>query len=337
MDNSETRNSSMVGLGGGIESSSSGLGGLGGGGGGGGTTSGVDYLNASELLLNDDEEAGIEDEEDGEDAAIRSVYSTNYRLVGIVVHSGQANGGHYYSFIQNRTTSEQSNTSCVAATSSGSSSGGVGESNGQSASVDLSSSSSSSSSASLNENNWFKFDDNEVSEFRMDDDEMRAQCYGGDYTGEVYDNVMKRMAFKKQKRWWNAYILFYERIKHVENNSTTTTKKEEPANKSTASTTAAAGNSNKEERSESKNTTTTTVATSCVVNMPGYVVKSVHKKNIKFLHHRHHFSPEYFQFVKKLVQANLSLCQNDIPLVTTQELFFCVVFGFLVYFGFILI
>jgi ubiquitin carboxyl-terminal hydrolase 9/24 len=22
---------------------------------------------------------------------------------------------------------------------------------------------------------------------------------------------MKRMAYKKQKRWWNAYILFYER------------------------------------------------------------------------------------------------------------------------------
>lgn len=307
MDNSETRNSSMIGVGGGIESSSSGIG----GGGGGGSTSGVDYLNASELL--NDDEAGIEDEEDGEDPAITSVYSTNYRLVGIVVHSGQANGGHYYSFIQNRTQSEQSNTSSVTGVSqSATSSGGISESNGSPA-VDLSSSSSSSSSS--NEHNWFKFDDNEVSEFRMDDDEMRAQCYGGDYTGEVYDNVMKRMAFKKQKRWWNAYILFYERIKHAENN-----KKEETAK------TTSGNNSNSKEESESKNTTT--VATTSVVNMPGYIVKSVHKKNIKFLHHRHHFSPEYFQFVKKLVQANLSLCQNDIPLVIKRRF---VLFCFLVY------
>ncbi len=28
--------------------------------------------------------------------------STKYRLKGIVVHSGQASGGHYYSFIQVR-------------------------------------------------------------------------------------------------------------------------------------------------------------------------------------------------------------------------------------------
>jgi hypothetical protein len=39
-------------------------------------------------------------------------------------------------------------------------------------------------------------------------------------------------------------------------------------------------------------------------------MRSVHKKNIKFSHHRHHFSVEYFQFVKKLAQANLCLCQS---------------------------
>ena len=50
----------------------------------------------------------------------------------------------------------------------------------------------------------------------MDDEEMKNQCYGGDYTGEVYDNAMKRMIYKKQKRWWNAYILFYERIKNTD-------------------------------------------------------------------------------------------------------------------------
>ncbi|CAF4192094.1 unnamed protein product [Rotaria sp. Silwood2] len=33
---------------------------------------------------------------------------TRYKLVGIIVHSGQANGGHYYSFVQNK---EESNSS----------------------------------------------------------------------------------------------------------------------------------------------------------------------------------------------------------------------------------
>ena len=27
---------------------------------------------------------------------------TRYKLVGIIVHKGQANGGHYYSFIQQK-------------------------------------------------------------------------------------------------------------------------------------------------------------------------------------------------------------------------------------------
>ena len=33
---------------------------------------------------------------------------------------------------------------------------------------------------------WYKFDDGDVSEAKMDDDEeMRNQCFGGDYVGEV--------------------------------------------------------------------------------------------------------------------------------------------------------
>ena len=39
---------------------------------------------------------GVDDNEDNDDD------STFYRLRGIVVHSGQASGGHYYSFISYR-------------------------------------------------------------------------------------------------------------------------------------------------------------------------------------------------------------------------------------------
>ena len=40
---------------------------------------------------------------------------------------------------------------------------------------------------------WYKFDDGEVSEFKMDDDEeMKNQCFGGEYLGEVFDHMLKR-------------------------------------------------------------------------------------------------------------------------------------------------
>lgn len=40
---------------------------------------------------------------------------------------------------------------------------------------------------------WYKFDDGDVSECRMDDDEeLKKECFGGEYTGEVYDHIMKR-------------------------------------------------------------------------------------------------------------------------------------------------
>ena len=43
---------------------------------------------------------------------------------------------------------------------------------------------------------WYKFDDGEVSECKMDDDEeMKNQCFGGEYLGEVFDHMMKRLVF----------------------------------------------------------------------------------------------------------------------------------------------
>lgn len=40
--------------------------------------------------------------ESGEEKKIEGVSSTKYRLVGILVHSGQASGGHYYSYVLQR-------------------------------------------------------------------------------------------------------------------------------------------------------------------------------------------------------------------------------------------
>lgn len=65
---------------------------------------------------------------------------------------------------------------------------------------------------------WYKFDDGDVTECKMEEEEeMKSQCFGGDYLGEVFDHISKRVSYRKQKRWWNAYMLFYTRLDIEEN------------------------------------------------------------------------------------------------------------------------
>ncbi|XP_054167467.1 probable ubiquitin carboxyl-terminal hydrolase FAF-X [Oppia nitens] len=160
---------------------------------------------------------------------------TKYDLCGIVVHSGQASGGHYYSYILYKSN------------------------NGS--------------------KNWFKFDDGDVSECKLDEDEeMRAQCFGGDYMGEVFDHMLKRMSCRRQKRWWNAYILFYRRNDTEE--------------------TALAKRLNELVLMDSK------ANDKKLFKMPVAIERSVQRQNIKFMHMKNQFSYEYYQFMKKLISAN---------------------------------
>lgn len=163
--------------------------------------------------------------------------SSRYRLVGVLVHSGQASGGHYYSYIVQR---------------HGSGSDGL-------------------------KDRWYKFDDGDVTECKMDDDEeMKNQCFGGEYMGEVFDHMMKRMSYRRQKRWWNAYILFYERLDAAAEDGellkyiselTLSPRPHQP-------------------------------------KMPLAIEASVRKQSVQFMHSRMQYSLEYFQFVKKLLTCN---------------------------------
>ncbi|XP_013409431.2 ubiquitin carboxyl-terminal hydrolase 24-like [Lingula anatina] len=72
----------------------------------------------------------------------------NYELVGVIVHSGQANAGHYYSFIKDRRGNVMSNP---------------------------------------NRGKWFKFNDTVVEEFEMTDAALEAECFGGTYKAKIYD------------------------------------------------------------------------------------------------------------------------------------------------------
>ncbi|XP_058466292.1 probable ubiquitin carboxyl-terminal hydrolase FAF isoform X2 [Malaya genurostris] len=154
---------------------------------------------------------------------------TRFQLTGIVVHSGQASGGHYFSYILHKSPDGFEK--------------------------------------------WYKFDDGEVSECKMnEDEEMKAQCFGGDYMGEVYDNNLKRMQYRRQKRWWNAYMLFYTRRDHTALTHINCIEQLSLA--------------------ESKH---------CILPMPEPIERSVRTQNIRFLHAKSLFSMEFFTFIKKLV------------------------------------
>ncbi|XP_059479532.1 probable ubiquitin carboxyl-terminal hydrolase FAF-X isoform X3 [Neocloeon triangulifer] len=156
---------------------------------------------------------------------------TKYQLSGIVVHSGQASGGHYYSYILHRQADGTAK--------------------------------------------WYKFDDGDVTECKMDDpEEMKSQCFGGEYMGEVFDHMLKRMSYRRQKRWWNAYMLFYTR-QDVEVDNLT--------------------------RSINELSLYTKMG---MLKMPQAIERSVRRQNIQFMHNRNQFCTEYFQFMRKLITCN---------------------------------
>lgn len=191
----------------------------------------VEGLAKIEGEIVEDDRCEEKEKNESEDEPIEKPGSTGYNLVGVVVHSGQASGGHYYSYIIPRP------------------------------SVD-------------GECRWYKFDDGDVSECIMDDDEMKNQCFGGEYMGEVFDHMLKRMSYRRQKRWWNAYILFYERFDVCGKQDRTNPEK------------------------------------GFKMSMPSVIEKSVRRQNIQFMHNKTQFSVEYFQFIRKLVMSNVAVFQN---------------------------
>eukprot|EP00911_Craspedida_sp_UC1_P000760 UC1_evm1s583 len=96
-----------------------------------------------------------------------------YSLVGVVVHSGQCGGGHYYSFARER----------------------------------------SAAGRLTDRRQWIKFDDSSVTEVDMDESgEREREWFGGEYMDSLFDRASGRNINKTMERSWNAYMLIYERM-----------------------------------------------------------------------------------------------------------------------------
>ncbi|KAJ7514417.1 hypothetical protein O6H91_23G042900 [Diphasiastrum complanatum] len=98
-----------------------------------------------------------------------------YDLVGVVVHSGTAFAGHYYSYIKER----------------------PGDGNFRCSEESLC--------------RWIAFDDKRVEPYDIND--LEKDCFGGKYTVDVYDNFLKTTSPQEFDRPNSAYMLFYERSK----------------------------------------------------------------------------------------------------------------------------
>eukprot|EP00057_Strongylocentrotus_purpuratus_P016370 XP_011670844.1 PREDICTED: ubiquitin carboxyl-terminal hydrolase 24-like [Strongylocentrotus purpuratus] len=96
-----------------------------------------------------------------------------YQLVGVVVHSGQANAGHYYSFIKDR--------------------GGTSMTN-------------------MSKGKWFRFNDRHPG-WRSSSCRMLAlgQCFGGSFRSKSNETTGS-YGPENRLRTWSGYMLFYEKM-----------------------------------------------------------------------------------------------------------------------------
>ena len=96
---------------------------------------------------------------------------------------------------------------------------------------------------------------------------MARLCFGGDSNDS--DSPDKKPIGRAQKRWWNAYILFYERI---EPTSTVTTTPEVIQKSST------------EEEEMVKTMCEAVSSLSLKYNPPAALVRQVRQENLTFFH-----------------------------------------------------
>ncbi|CAH8682566.1 unnamed protein product [Schistosoma rodhaini] len=161
---------------------------------------------------------------------------TKYNLRGVVVHSGQASSGHYYSFIRHyrpRTKTFK----------------------------------------------WYKYDDHNVIPVRLDkDEEAMDQWFGGEWKVPPHD-LSKFTHLRSGKRWWSAYLLFYEREDFHEQIKNISISK--------------LGLNPKQSRLTKR------------------VQDIVNWQNIEHLHHRIQFDPLLPEFIYNLINNNIQLCMSN--------------------------
>ncbi|KAK5869950.1 hypothetical protein PBY51_024623 [Eleginops maclovinus] len=206
--------------------------------------------------------------------------SENYELVGVVVHSGQAHAGHYYSFIKDRRGSARGR--------------------------------------------WYKFNDNVVEEFDMNDETLEYECFGGEYRPKVYDQSNPYPDVRR--RYWNAYMLFYQKIS--DQNSPVLPKKsrvsimrQEAEDLTLSAPSSPDVSPQSSPRPPRANNDRLTILTRLVrkgekkglfvEKMPASIYQNVRDENLKFMKNRDVYNSDYFNFTLSLASVNATKLKHS--------------------------
>ncbi|XP_071490931.1 ubiquitin carboxyl-terminal hydrolase 24-like [Diadema antillarum] len=196
-----------------------------------------------------------------------------YHLVGVVVHSGQANAGHYYSFIKDR---------------------------------------SGTSITNISKGKWFRFNDTQVEEFIMTDTRLEEECFGGAFRVRSCE-PSGSYGPESRLRTWSGYMLFYERMEGMRtpNPMIRISQKgfhgdmhgsmEQLSSPELSPTT---GDRMSElsalvHKGEKRGF--------FVDSMPAAIQRHIEDENLQFLRNRAVYNEEYFTFVRKLASCNLHM------------------------------
>ncbi|XP_015211244.2 ubiquitin carboxyl-terminal hydrolase 24 isoform X3 [Lepisosteus oculatus] len=199
--------------------------------------------------------------------------SENYELVGVVVHSGQAHAGHYYSFIKDRRGSARGK--------------------------------------------WYKFNDNVVEEFDMNDETLEYECFGGEYRPKVYDQSNPYPDVRR--RYWNAYMLFYQRISDqnspvLPKKSRVSVMRQEAEDLCLSAPSSPEISPQSSPRPPRANNDRLSLLTRLVrkgekkglfvEKMPARIYQMVRDENLKFMKNRDVYNSDYFSFTLSLASVN---------------------------------
>ncbi|XP_076051171.1 ubiquitin carboxyl-terminal hydrolase 24-like isoform X2 [Oratosquilla oratoria] len=211
---------------------------------------------------------------------LRRSSSAPYQLVGVIVHSGQANAGHYYAYIKDRRGDELTNP---------------------------------------NKDKWFKFNDTSVDPVVMTDALLEQECFGGAYTAKVSYDASNPLP-EDRLRYWNAYMLLYDCVEEPGQAPRTPKTPRTSARTFRASTSCTPRKSSSLGGSRPARNSLCQLNELLQhgerfgmfrQDMPPAILNTITHDNLTFLKNRDVYSPDYFGFVNQLCSANLENIKQE--------------------------
>ncbi|XP_014661859.1 PREDICTED: ubiquitin carboxyl-terminal hydrolase 24-like [Priapulus caudatus] len=221
--------------------------------------------------------------------------ATTYELVGVAVHSGQANAGHYYSFIKDRSGNALTNA---------------------------------------NRGKWFKYNDTTVEEFLMNNDSLEAECFGGTYKAKVYDQSSSYPE-TRQRYWNGYMLFYEKledlRAPRMRRKSRAKQKQQQlsPGPSPCKDT------DRKESDSLSELSELVSAGERRGIfteQMPARIQQVVREENLRFMQNRDVFNAEYFHLLYQLTRCNTTKEALQNHQVALQSVQLAIQFLFTVYF-----